>query len=172
MKPLLNQFTWLTLLILLGYLMIIPASSSEIIVTRDIQQGKEDSDNVMDVTLTLNGLEKGGIIETLPTGVTFQSTAFPQEMFSKSGNNLIFAIINDTPVHYKIQVSDESIPKIIGKWEDIQDGVKGEVRDGILSSFQGQTNKSDKPARSSGISICIVLIALSLLLMIRRGNKE
>ncbi|MEA1894167.1 MAG: hypothetical protein U9N36_02990, partial [Euryarchaeota archaeon] len=93
-----------------------------------------------DVTLTLYNITICGIAETLPIGLTFVSTTHPDEKVRVSGQNISFAVINETIVTYRVRSSTpgSGTPEITGIWIDLLSDSEGAVGGGAAPQFSEQ----------------------------------
>ncbi len=85
-----------------------------------------------DVTLSMNNITICGITETLPDDLTFVSTTHPEEKVRVSGQNISFAVINETRVTYRVRssTSGSGTPEIAGIWIDLLNDSEGAVGGG------------------------------------------
>jgi hypothetical protein len=151
-------------LILMICLIITQFASAETSVSREIHPATGSQNNLMEITLHMNGIQKAGIIETLPPGTTFISTTDLQSQFSQSGNNVIFAVLDDSQIEYLVQTSGTSVPSITGKWEDIKENMKGEALSDTQTGQQNPvTPSASGTASSPGFGIIVSLLALALI---------
>ncbi len=139
--------------------------ASDISVIREIHPVNGPDQGLMEVVLTLDGMKTGGIIEKLPDGVVFQSSSVEDYKISQSGNNLIFAVMNDSQIHYLIKTTDSDPSKITGMWEDIIAEKRGEISNAEKNSLP--VNSDSVPhmtPESPGFQGTAVICALTFLL--------
>ena len=155
-------------LILFGVTLLLPGIVTGVTVTRTFT----GDGNTGMVTLTFQDFNTGGVIERLPPGVTYLGSNLPDERVLYSGNDLIFAVIQDAEIQYRIAIPDSRPPSISGQWEDIAQNQKGQVSS---ASTQGSGN-TEATAHTTGIGIEIVIFgllgAVSLLIPIIRRSER
>ena len=105
----------------------------------------EIAPNEFDVTLTLDNITICGIAETLPRDLTFVSTTHPDEKVRVSGQNISFAVINETRVTYRVRssTSGSGTPEITGIWIDLLSDSEGAVGGGAMSHSEQQTTTAE-----------------------------
>ena len=68
--------------------------------------------------LNITGLQIGGIVETIPDEFAFVSTSHPSNQTYISGQRVVFAVVNETLIKYKVQASSEGSGTFRGTWYD------------------------------------------------------
>ena len=114
-----------------------------------------------DVTLTLDNITICGITETLPGDLTFVSTTHPIEKVKVSGQNIAFAVINETQVTYRVRSSTagSGTPEITGIWIDLLGDSEGAVGGGAIPqvSKQQTTTAEAEQQNTPGFGICVLI---------------
>lgn len=113
---------------------------------------REIAPNEFDVTLTLDNITICGIRETLPGDLTFVSTTHPIEKVRVSGQDIAFAIINETRVTYRARssTSGSGTPEIAGIWIDLLGDSDGAVGGGAAPQVpKRQTTTTEAEQRNT-----------------------
>ncbi|MDI3488142.1 MAG: hypothetical protein PWR26_859 [Methanosarcinales archaeon] len=112
------------MLILIALLVMLPSMASAADVVRDtpavVSPGAE-----FNVTLTISGIQVGGVVETLPAGFTFVSTDYP--WYNISGQKVAFAIVNSTRIVYTVKAPSGGSGAFTGLYEDLLDESNGSI---------------------------------------------
>jgi len=132
--------------------LLLPGIVAGVAVTRTFT----DTGDAGLVTLTFQDFNTGGVIEHLPQGVIYLGSTLPEERVLYSDNDLIFTVIKDTEIQYRITIPDSGLPSISGHWEDITQNLKGQVRS---TSVQG-SGDTGEPAHPAGTGIEMVILGL------------
>ena len=132
----------------------------------------EVAPNEFDVTLTLDNITICGITETLPRDLTYVSTTHPEEKVRVSGQNISFAVINETQVTYRVRSSTVGTPEITGIWIDLLSDSEGAVGGGAAPQVSEQqttveTELRSTPGFGAWALIAIVFVAYRIR---RRGD--
>lgn len=81
-----------------------------------------------EVELQVLGFETGGIIETLPEGFSYLGSSLPETQVKLEGQKLIFALLEDKKISYKLKAPASGTGFFSGKWEAVLSEEKGEVQ--------------------------------------------
>ena len=135
----------------------------------------EVSANEYEVTLTMDNITICGITETLPGDLTYLGTTHPEDAVRVSGQDLSFAVINETSVTYQVKSSTpDAQTAITGIWIDLLSNSEGAVGGGALP-----TGAEDQPSAGTeqpdstpgfGISVLIVAMMFAALICMRRRS--
>jgi len=84
-----------------------------------------------DVKLTISGERPlvVGIVETIPEGFDFVSTSHPPDQYDVSGQKIVFAVINETEILYRVKASSSGLGTFTGTWIDMLSQKEGAIRD-------------------------------------------
>ncbi len=97
-------------------------------VTRIISTANPAPGSTFDVTLRITGLQIGGIVERIPDGFTFVSTTHPRNQTEISGQNVIFAVLNETLITYRVRAPAGGGSGIFrGEWYDALNITRGDI---------------------------------------------
>lgn len=111
------------MLILIALLVALPSMASADVV-RDAPTSLSP-DAEFNVTLTISGIQLGGVVETLPSGFTFVSTSHP--WYNVSGQRVAFALANTTTITYTVKAPSAGDGTFEGWWEDLLSESNGTV---------------------------------------------
>jgi hypothetical protein len=83
-----------------------------------------------DVKLTISGERPlvVGIVETIPEGFDFVSTSHPPDQYDVYGQKIVFAVINETEILYRVKASSSGLGSFTGTWIDMLSDKEGTIR--------------------------------------------
>jgi hypothetical protein len=103
------------------------AAAGEASVTRSISDGAPSPGSTCEVTLVIENLQVGGIVETFPDGFTLVSCSLPDDRVRLRGQAVAFAVTDDESITYVIHVPDQGSGDISGSWEDFLNDTSGTI---------------------------------------------
>ncbi|MEA3488138.1 MAG: PGF-CTERM sorting domain-containing protein, partial [Euryarchaeota archaeon] len=95
--------------------------------TRTLSTVNPAPDSTFEVMLDLSGFQIGGVVETIPEGFTFSSTTHPSNRTYRSGQKVVFVVINETSLKYDVRAPSEGRGTLIGTWYDALNGTTGDI---------------------------------------------
>lgn len=110
-----------------------PAMAEEISITRSLSTTTPSPNSEFDVTLAISGLKIGGIVETIPDGFAYVSTTHPADQTNRSGQNIIFSVINDAEIKYRVKAPSSGSGTFKGVWDDVLNETNGTIADTSVS---------------------------------------
>ncbi len=113
---------------LLAMLILSPPVLCDTGVDRAISEVAPDE---FDVTLSMNNITICGIVETLPDSVTYLGTTHPAGQVRVSGDEIAFAVTDETSVTYQVQSSGQP-DDVTGIWIDLLSDESGMVGGGEI----------------------------------------
>lgn len=126
MDPEKNNFVILTLVIFLLAAAGAPAAANGVNIARSapvaVAAGSE-----FEVTLSIAGLDAGGIVETIPAGFTYVGTTHPADETRVSGQYVIFSVIGQTEIAYRVMAPSGGSGTFTGVWDDLTALTNGAV---------------------------------------------
>ncbi len=136
----------------------------------------EVSANEYEVTLTMDNITVCGITETLPDDLTYLGTTHPLDAVRVSGQDLSFAVINETSVMYQVKSSTpDAQTAISGIWIDLLSNSGGAVGGGALpTGAEDQPSAGTEPSGSTpgfGIGILTVAMMFAALICMRGRSR-
>lgn len=151
---------------LLAMLILSPPVLCDTDVDRAISEVAPDE---FDVTLSMNNITICGIVETLPDGVTYLGTTHPADQIRVSGDEIAFAVTDETSVTYQVQSSGQP-DDITGIWIDLLGDESGMVGGGEIEMpankpAQTTPTKHDTPGF---VAVSLVLVVLAAYMLRRR----
>ncbi len=162
------------LLCLLLLLMMIPVAACSAPVTRNLSTGEPGAGEVFTVTLSVEGMPRGGLVETLPAGYTFAGTDHPGDRVLVRGQKVAFALTDETTITYSVQAPVSGSGDITGTWEDFVAESHGEIPasrvavDGI--DVPGTTAPAE--AQEAGSALPLLAAIAGLILVAYRGGRR
>lgn len=134
----------------------------------------EVSADEYEVTLTMDNITICGITETLPDDLTYLGTTHPEDAIRISGQDLSFAVINETSITYQVKSATPDAQAITGIWIDLLSNSEGAVGGGALP-----TGAKDQPSAGTeqigstpgfGIGMLIIAMMFAALICMRRQS--
>jgi len=156
-------------------LMIVPVAASGAPVIRSLSTAEPGEGEVFTVSLSIDGMILGGVVETLPAGYAFVETDHPDDRVLVRGQQVAFAVMNDTHITYSVRAPAAGSGDITGTWEDFL----GES-DGQVAASHVAVNGIDVAAESGGdnppvrqaASPFAALAAVAALFLAGRGGRR
>lgn len=113
------------LLCILVLVLAVPVAAGS--VERIVSPLPEGAGSGLEVTLTVNDIPIGGIIETIPDDCTWVGCDHPDDRTRVSGQHVAFAVIGEETICYRVQGPPEAGAALAGTWEDLLTGESGIV---------------------------------------------
>lgn len=111
------------------------------------------------VTLAIEGLDAGGIIETIPDGFSFVGTTHPTVQTDVSGQHIVFSVLGEKAITYRLKApSSAGSGTITGVWDNVVTQTNGTIPGKSISvSYYGSSDGGDSwttiPTTSSPTNI-------------------
>ena len=152
---------------LLAMLILSPPVLCDAGVDRAISEVAPDE---FDVTLSINNITICGIVETLPDGVTYLGTTHPAGQVRVSGDEIAFAVTNETSVTYQVQSSGQP-DDITGIWIDLSSDESGMVGGGEIG-MPANTPTQTPPSEHGTPGFVVVSLVLAVLAAYLTGRRH
>ncbi|KAF5087207.1 hypothetical protein [Methanoculleus horonobensis] len=155
--------------------LLIPAVVCGAPVTRTLSTAEPGAGEVVTVSLAIDGIDLGGVVETLPAGYAFAGTDHPDDRVLVRGQKIGFVVMNETRITYSVTAPASGSGDITGTWEDFLGESDGEVAashvavDGIETAPE---SGGEKPAAQEAASPFAVIAAVAALLIAVRGGRR
>jgi len=155
--------------------LLIPAVVCGAPVTRTLSTAEPGAGEVVTVSLAIDGIDLGGVVETLPAGYAFAGTDHPDDRVLVRGQKIGFVVMNETRITYSVTAPASGSGDITGTWEDFLGESEGEVAashvavDGIETAAE---SGGEKPAAQEAASPFAVLATVAALLIAGRGGRR
>ncbi|WP_292520254.1 hypothetical protein [Methanoculleus sp.] len=127
-------------------LLVIPAAVCGAPVTRTLSTAEPGADEVFTVSLSIEDMALGGVVETLPGGYAFAGTEHPDDRVLVRGQQVAFAVMNDTAVTYSVRAPASGSGDITGTWEDFL-----AESDGLIAASHVAVDGIETSAESAGV---------------------
>jgi hypothetical protein len=156
-------------------LMVVPVAASGALVIRSLSTAEPGDGEVFTVSLSIEGIALGGVVETLPAGYVFVETDHPDDRVLVRGQQIAFAVMNDTHITYSVRAPGAGSGDITGQWEDFINESDGQVAashvavDGIETTTE---NGGDNPPARQAASPFAALAAVAALFLAGRGGRR
>jgi len=147
------------LLCILVFVLAAPVAAGS--VERIVVQLPEGAGGGQEVTLTVNDISIGGIVETLPVGCTWAGCDHPDNRTRVSNRTVAFAVLGEETIRYRVQGLPEAGEDFTGTWEDLLTGESG-VSGSDGPSRSGQAAQATVPS-TPGFEYAAALAALAVL---------
>ncbi|MDD3042029.1 MAG: hypothetical protein PHV51_00920 [Methanosarcinaceae archaeon] len=106
-----------------------PVFAEEAGILRSFSTENPGPGEEFDVILVVSGLEAAGIVENIPEGFAYVETLYPGEaQVNASGQNLVFSVLDDEKIVYRIKAPEEGSGTFEGKWKDFLNGAEGTIQ--------------------------------------------
>ncbi len=151
--------------------------------TRTLSTANPVPDSTFEVMLDLSGFQIGGVVETIPDGFTFSSTTHPSNRTYRSGQKVVFVVINETSLKYDVRAPSEGGGTFTGTWYDALNGTTGDIERTDVSvriaetptpspsQTQKQTPSPSTPGYKAVFALTgLLTVAYMILFGRRRGN--
>lgn len=112
----------------------------KIIRTLSITEPAADSEFA--VTLNISGTDVAGIVECIPEGFSYIGTSHPETQTSQSKQKIVFSIIGETEITYRVKAPLSGGGTFTGTWYDLLDKTEGTIANTDV------TVKSNSPSKS------------------------
>ncbi|WP_292490274.1 hypothetical protein [Methanoculleus sp. 10] len=157
-------------------LMVVPAAASGTPVTRALSTAEPGAGETFTVSLSIEGMALGGVVETLPAGYAFAGTDLPDDRVLVREQKIAFAVMNDTRITYSVRAPASGSGEITGRWEDFIGGTDGAVPashvavDGIETA--AASGGADPAVREAGSPFAVLAAVAGILLAAGRGGRR
>ena len=110
--------------------LVSPVMAEEAEVVRSFSTTSPSPGDEFTVTLSISGIQIGGIVETIPDGFTFPEHPSDYHHYEVSGQGIAFAVMDETTeIKYKVEAPSSDIGAFSGFWEDFLNKINGTVQD-------------------------------------------
>ncbi len=163
-------------------LLSVPVCAQTSPITRTLSTVEPSGGDEFTVTLSIRGIEVGGVVESLPAGYAFVGTTHPASRVLVRGQKIAFAVMNETEISYTVRAPGSGSGEITGRWEDLAGDETGTVpashvaADGIDTG--GETAGAEAPGTNAqaGSPVGILVAAAAALIgaclpAVRRGGR-
>ncbi|ACL16099.1 hypothetical protein [Methanosphaerula palustris] len=108
---------------------VAPTTPVDAGVTRTLSSTSIRGGEDLSVTLSIRGIQAGGVVETIPEGFTFAKTDYPTDRYRVSGQKVLFSVINTSTITYDVQARTGSSWTFTGTWNNAVDMTDGVIPD-------------------------------------------
>jgi PGF-pre-PGF domain-containing protein len=110
--------------------LVSPVMAEEAEVVRSFSTTSPSPGDEFTVTLSISGIQIGGIVETIPDGFTFPEHPSDYHHYEVSGQEIAFAVMDvTTEIKYKVEAPSSDIGAFSGFWEAFLNKINGTVQD-------------------------------------------
>lgn len=125
------------LICIFATLCVAPVWAGGITVSRDIDSSSVPVGGEVLVTLSIDGMNAGGIVETIPEDFSFVETSCPADRYRVSGQKLIFAVIGESEITYRVRAETASSRAFTGTWNDAFSKEEGTIPPTTINGGSG-----------------------------------
>ena len=148
---------------------IATAKATDTTVTRTLSTTTPTQGSTFDVTLDIIELQIGGIVETIPDGFAFVSTTHPSnQTFNMSGQKVVFVVVNETSIKYKVRAPSEGSGTFGGVWYDALNEKEGNSGSTSVSVSMAETPSPAVPGFEVVFGLAGLFVVAVLFLFSRR----
>lgn len=133
-------------------LCIVPAAAGDVAVERSLSSSSIEQYQVLNVTLSIDGLQAGGIVETIPTGCTFSATDYPTDKYRLSGNKILFSAIEEPAITYRVKAMKSGSWTFSGVWADAVNMTNGTIPNSTIQIYSYSGGDSDDSGSAVGVT--------------------
>jgi len=154
---------------------IATAKATDTAVTRTPSTTTPTPDSTFEVMLNIAGLQIGGIVETIPDGFGFVSTTHPSNQTYVSGQKVVFVVVNETSIKYKVRAPSEGSGTFGGTWYDALNEKEGNSSSTSVSVSMAETPTPSPPVPGFEAVFALAglfVVAVLFLSLFRRKGGE
>ncbi|HJH26591.1 MAG TPA: hypothetical protein C5S37_07400 [Methanophagales archaeon] len=172
------------LLLSLAPIVNVKATATDTVVTRTPSTTTPIPGSTFEIMLNITGLQIGGIIETIPDGFAFISTMHPSNQTYVSGQKIVFAVVNEAVIKYRVKAPLQGSGTFNGKWYDALNETEGDIGSTSISVQVAETPKPSPavtptpipspptPGFEAVFTLAGLFAVAILFLLKRKGGKE
>lgn len=131
---------------ILAALCVVPVWANDAAVSREVDRSSVPVGGEVLVTLSIDDLGVGGVVETIPEGFAFLKTSYPAEDYSVSGQKLVFAVIDEREITYQVRAETAGSWTFAGRWIDAVDKTEGAISPTAVTVGSGAAAAGAAPA--------------------------
>jgi len=151
---------------------IATVKATDTTVTRIVSTTNPTPSSTFDVTLNITGLQVGGIVETIPDGFSFVNTAHPSNQTYVSGHKVVFVVINETSIEYKVRAPPDGSGTFSGTWYDALNEKEGNSGSTSVSVSSAGTPTPSPTGPGFEVVFALTGLLVALFLFSRRGRRR
>lgn len=133
-------------ILILAAFCVVPVWANDAAVSREVDRSSVPVGDEVLVTLSVDSLSVGGVVETIPEGFAFLETSYPMEKYGVSGQTLTFAVIDEREITYRVQAKTAGSWTFAGRWIDAVDKTEGAISPTVVSVGSGVAAAGATPA--------------------------
>lgn len=159
---------------------IVPVLAGEITVFRTIDPASVPVGGEVLVTLSVDGMDAGGIVETIPEGFSFIETSCPADNYRISGHKLTFAVIGESEITYRVRAEVAGSRMFTGTWNDAVSKNEGTIPpttvnvgsgSAVGAAPEGNAQAEPSPTNAGGSQWAWVVLTLAAVAIVAAGNR-
>lgn len=162
------KIRWLICCIMCICICIVPAAASSTVVSRAVEPAGDVAAGTYTVTLIIEDMEIGGIVEYLPTGCAVASCDYASDHTRMGDHQVAFAILEPTTtISYTVTCEPDAPDLITGSWINLLEGTNGTVGSTPVTHTEPSTME-EAPTTSAPLSlipaigaICAISLAIA-----------
>ena len=124
--------------------LVSPVIAEEAEVVRSFSTTSPSPGDEFTVTLSISGIQIGGIVETIPDGFTFPEHPSDYHYYEALGQEIAFAVMDETTeIKYKVEAPSSDIGAFSGFWLDFLNKINGTVQDADSDEEEEEEEEED-----------------------------
>jgi len=160
---------------------VVPAWAGDVTVSRDIDPPSVSAGGEVLVTLSIDGMSAGGIVETIPEGFSFVETSHQADKYRISGQKLSFAVIGESEITYRVRAETAGPRTFTGTWNDAVSKKEGTIPQTAVNGGSGSaagaapagTDPAEPgPTRAGGSPWAWLVLTLAAAVIVAAGKKR
>ncbi|WP_406657664.1 hypothetical protein V7O62_03655 [Methanolobus sp. ZRKC2] len=142
--------------LIIAILLSSTAIAEEIQVIRTLSTTNPTESSEFIVTLSVSGTDVIGIVENIPEGFSYTSTDHPETQTNQSQQQIIFSLVEETQIVYRVEAPSSGSGKFTGIWYDPLAKTEGAIEDTTVNVKSKSSSTSSSKGSSSGISSALI----------------
>lgn len=160
---------------------VVPAWAGDITVSRTIDPTSVPVGGEVLVTLSIDGMDAGGIVETIPGGFSFIETSCPADNYRISGQKLTFAVIGESEFTYRVRAEAAGSQTFTGTWSDAVSKKEEMIppttvnvgsRPAVGAAPEGTAQEEPSPTNAGGSQWAWVVLTLAAAIIVAAGKRR
>jgi len=169
------------LICILAAFCVVPVWAGDITVFRTINPTSVPVGGEVLVTLSIDGMDSGGIVETIPEGFLFIETSCPADNYRISGHKLTFAVIGESEITYRVRAEVAGSWTFTGTWNDVVSKNEGTIPpttvnvgsgSAVGAATAGNAQAEPSPTNAGGRQWAWIVLTLAAVVIVAVGNRR
>lgn len=119
------------------------AIAEEVRIIRTLSTTEPAANSEFAVTLNISGTDVAGIVENIPEGFSYIGTSHPETQTSQSKQKIVFSVIGETEITYRIKAPLSGSGTFAGTWYDPLNKTEGIIANTDVTVKSNSSSKSE-----------------------------